>query len=95
MFDYERVFMCPSLFSPELVCVCVCVSGTQNNFGRDAESNFIIAEVFCLFCFPVRSVSLYVHCRDRLKDYQGRKAQDGHLDFHTAPELSPGTFLII
>ena len=31
------------------------------------------------------SVLLYVH-RDH-KDYQGRGAQDGHLDFHTAPEL--------
>ena len=28
---------------------------------------------------------LYVH-RDR-KDYQGRGAQDGHLDFHTTAEL--------
>ena len=28
---------------------------------------------------------LYVH-RDH-KDYYGRVAQDGHLDFHTAPEL--------
>ena len=27
---------------------------------------------------------LYVH-RDH-KDYKGREAQDGHLDFHTAPE---------
>ena len=32
------------------------------------------------------SVLLYVH-RDH-KDYYGRGAQDGHLDFHTAPELS-------
>ena len=31
------------------------------------------------------SVLRDVH-RDR-KDYQGRGAQDGHLDFHTAPEL--------
>ena len=31
------------------------------------------------------SVLLYVH-RDH-KDYQGRGAQDVHLDFHTAPEL--------
>ena len=30
-------------------------------------------------------VVLYV-LRDR-KDYRGRGAQDGHLDFHTAPEL--------
>ena len=30
-------------------------------------------------------VLLYVH-RDH-KDYSGRGAQDGHLDFHTAPEL--------
>ena len=30
---------------------------------------------------------LYVHRDD--KDYQGRGAQDGHLDFHTAPELRP------
>ena len=28
---------------------------------------------------------LYVH-RDH-KDYSGREAQDGHLDFYTAPEL--------
>ena len=28
---------------------------------------------------------LYVHCRDP-KDYQGRGAQDGHVDFHTARE---------
>ena len=27
---------------------------------------------------------LYVH-RDH-KDYKGREAQDGHLDFYTAPE---------
>ena len=31
------------------------------------------------------SVLLYV-LRDH-KDYQGRGAQDSHLDFHTAPEL--------
>ena len=31
------------------------------------------------------SVLLYVH-RDRT-DCSGREAQDGHLDFHTAPEL--------
>ena len=31
------------------------------------------------------SVLLYIH-RD-LKDYKGWGAQDGHLDFHTAPEL--------
>ena len=31
------------------------------------------------------TVLLYVH-RDRT-DYQGRGAQDGHLDFHTAPEI--------
>ena len=31
------------------------------------------------------SVLLYVH-RDH-KDYQGREAQDGHLEFHTAPEV--------
>ena len=31
------------------------------------------------------SALLYVH-RDR-RDYQGRGALDGHLDFHTAPEL--------
>ena len=31
------------------------------------------------------SVLLYVH-RDH-KDRSGRGAQDGHLDFHTAPEL--------
>ena len=33
----------------------------------------------------VRAVLCYVH-RDR-KDYSGRGAQDGHLDFHAAPEL--------
>ena len=33
------------------------------------------------------SVLLYVH-RDH-KDYKGRGAQDGHLDFHTAPEFWP------
>ena len=33
------------------------------------------------------SLLLYVH-RDH-KDYQGWGAQDGHLDFHTAPGLSP------
>ena len=32
------------------------------------------------------SMLLYVH-RDLIKDYQGREAQDGHLHFHTAPEL--------
>ena len=30
---------------------------------------------------------LHVH-RD-CKDYEGRGAQDGHLDFHTAPDLWP------
>ena len=32
------------------------------------------------------SMLLDVH-RDRIKVYQGRGAQDGHLHFHTAPEL--------
>ena len=31
------------------------------------------------------SVLCYVHIDH--KDYKGREAQDGHLDFHTAPEL--------
>ena len=35
------------------------------------------------------SISLYGH-RDRT-DFQGRGAQDGHLDFDTAPELRPRT----
>ena len=30
-------------------------------------------------------VLLYVHRNH--KDYEGQGAQDGHLDFHTAPEL--------
>ena len=34
---------------------------------------------------PQSSLLLYVH-RDRT-NYQGRGARDGHLDFHTAPEL--------
>ena len=32
------------------------------------------------------SVLLYVH-RDNIKEFQGRGAQDGHLDFHTETEL--------
>ena len=35
--------------------------------------------------FPFSSVLLYVH-RDH-KDCLGRGAQDGHLDFHTVPEI--------
>ena len=31
------------------------------------------------------SLLLYVHRDDKV--YYGREAQDGHLDFHTAPEL--------
>ena len=34
----------------------------------------------------VRSVLLY-SLSDHIKDYYGQKAQDGHLDFHTAPGL--------
>ena len=33
----------------------------------------------------ISSVLLYAHGDP--KDYQGRGAQDGHLDFHTAPEF--------
>ena len=57
---------------------------------RDGESRTVTstftqlpssAPVEFKYCFVVS----YVH-RDH-KDYWGRGAQDGHLDFHTAPEL--------
>ena len=35
------------------------------------------------------TILLYVHRGH--KDYQGRGAQDSHLDFHTAPELWTST----
>ena len=35
---------------------------------------------------------LYVHTDH--KDYLGQGAQDGHLDFHTAPELCRGGWLV-
>ena len=38
------------------------------------------------------STLLYVHRNHN--DYQGRGAQDGHLDFHTAPELCRGGWLV-
>ena len=40
----------------------------------------------------LRSMLLYVHI-DR-KVYWGRGAQDGHLDFHTAPELCCPAFSV-
>ena len=36
--------------------------------------------------FKFNVPSIYVH-RDPKADYLGQGAQDGHLDFHTAPEL--------
>ena len=38
--------------------------------------------------FTVRSMLLYVHRNH--KTYQGREAQNGHLDFRTGPELFSG-----
>ena len=38
-------------------------------------------------CDVVVEVLLYVHRNRGKQAYLGRGAQDGHLDFHTAPEL--------
>ena len=66
------------LDTTELVQVECCFSPTKNiRPSRLSHS-----------CWTLRSSNsllLYVH-RDRT-DYQGRGAQDGHLDFHTAREL--------
>ena len=56
-------------------------------FGDHARLCLTLAfENECFYSAPLlSSVLLYVH-RD-LKDHEGWGAQDGHLGFHTAPEL--------
>ena len=51
---------------------------------RTATSTFtqLLSSVLYI---SLSSVSLYVQSGH--KDYQGRGAQNGHLDFHTAPEI--------
>ena len=45
----------------------------------------VIIAVSMSLLIPPSFVVLYVHRNH--KAYQGRGTQDGHLDFHTAPEL--------
>ena len=55
--------------------VLLLTSLTPYRWAKPAQSGFNLTD----------SVLLYVHINHEA--YQGRGAQDGHLDFHTAPEI--------
>ena len=57
----------------------------HDHFFKGTGKRLLVTATIVCQCKFTCSMLLYVR-RDH-KDYQGRGAQDGHLDFHTAPEL--------